>query len=235
MFPLNSNMPYIKETGERDKLGNVIGSGGGGGGNIPIATSETLGGIKIGNGLSVEADGTANVSNPFASYGVYSSFVSGYPVFKPSAVENKYNIGLCRDELTSSSTRTFGSDNYNLSDCFLPDVFRFTEFYNYLTNAVITGLELEVLYDGLSTAVETAELAHPITDYDVLVLQGCYNTEHNNQYNTTIFYTDPDLESSYWFGVKDRNSSYSGMLSFTDATHISLSASRRIEIYGIKL
>lgn len=29
MFPLNSNMPYIKDTGERDKLGNVIGSGGG--------------------------------------------------------------------------------------------------------------------------------------------------------------------------------------------------------------
>lgn len=30
MFPLNSNVPYIKENGERDKLGNVIGSGGGG-------------------------------------------------------------------------------------------------------------------------------------------------------------------------------------------------------------
>ena len=31
MFPLNSNMPYIKDNGTRDKLGNVIGSGGGGG------------------------------------------------------------------------------------------------------------------------------------------------------------------------------------------------------------
>ena len=31
MFPLNSNMPYIKDDGKRDKLGNVIGSGGGGG------------------------------------------------------------------------------------------------------------------------------------------------------------------------------------------------------------
>ena len=29
MFPLNSNMPYVKDTGERDRLGNVIGSGGG--------------------------------------------------------------------------------------------------------------------------------------------------------------------------------------------------------------
>lgn len=32
MFPLNSNMDYIKDDGKRDKLGNVIGSGGGGGG-----------------------------------------------------------------------------------------------------------------------------------------------------------------------------------------------------------
>lgn len=31
MFPLNSNMPYIKDDGTRDKLGKVIGSGGGGG------------------------------------------------------------------------------------------------------------------------------------------------------------------------------------------------------------
>ena len=33
MFPLNSNLPYIKDDGTRDKLGNVIGSGGGGGGS----------------------------------------------------------------------------------------------------------------------------------------------------------------------------------------------------------
>lgn len=31
MFPLNSNNPYIKDTGERTTLGAVIGSGGGGG------------------------------------------------------------------------------------------------------------------------------------------------------------------------------------------------------------
>lgn len=36
MFPLNSNLPYIKDDGTRDKLGNVIGSGGGGGGGSDI-------------------------------------------------------------------------------------------------------------------------------------------------------------------------------------------------------
>jgi len=38
MFPLNSNMSYIKDNGTRDKLGNVIGSGGGGGSELPPHT-----------------------------------------------------------------------------------------------------------------------------------------------------------------------------------------------------
>ena len=42
MFPLNSNLPYIKDDGTRDKLGNVIGSGGGGGGSANIYHGTTL-------------------------------------------------------------------------------------------------------------------------------------------------------------------------------------------------
>ena len=34
-FPLNSNDPYIKDTGERSTLGAVIGSGGGGSSELP--------------------------------------------------------------------------------------------------------------------------------------------------------------------------------------------------------
>lgn len=43
MFPLNSNLPYIKDDGTRDKLGNVIGSGGGGGSELPPHTIEDAG------------------------------------------------------------------------------------------------------------------------------------------------------------------------------------------------
>ena len=35
MVPLNSNNPYIKDTGERTTLGKVIGSGGGGSSELP--------------------------------------------------------------------------------------------------------------------------------------------------------------------------------------------------------
>lgn len=42
MFPLNSNMPYIKDNGERDKLGNIIGSGGGGS-ELPAHTAADAG------------------------------------------------------------------------------------------------------------------------------------------------------------------------------------------------
>lgn len=233
MFPLTSNEAYIKSTGERSTLGSMLENGGSG--EIPIATDSTLGGIKIGTGLSVAADGTASVSDPFASYGAYRNLVAGYAVFKPSTTENKYKVGLFNGEVTSTTTRTFGTTDYGLSDCFLPDVFSITEFYNYLTDAVIEGLDLDLLYDGLSEAAESATLSHAITDYDVLVLQGCYSSTQTSEYNTTMFYVNPDITKTYWFGVKDRNASYSGTLSFTDATHVALSASRRIKIYGIKL
>lgn len=65
MFPLNSNMPYIKETGERDKLGNVIGSGGGGS-ELPSHTIADAGKV-----LGVDDEGnlvweTIDVVNQFS-------------------------------------------------------------------------------------------------------------------------------------------------------------------------
>lgn len=44
-----------------------ISSGSGGGGEIPVATRETLGGIKLGDGLSSTADGTTSVKMNVAS------------------------------------------------------------------------------------------------------------------------------------------------------------------------
>lgn len=62
MFPLTANEPYIKETGERSTLGAELGSGGGGGGSLPVATANTLGGVKIGSGINVTGDGTISTS-----------------------------------------------------------------------------------------------------------------------------------------------------------------------------
>lgn len=62
MFPLNSNDPYIDGNGKRSTLGKTIGSGGGDPYVLPTATSNRLGGVKIGNGISVAEDGTISAS-----------------------------------------------------------------------------------------------------------------------------------------------------------------------------
>lgn len=229
MFPIPWNKAYRKKDGT---LVNIDDAMGGGGSTIPIATAETLGGIKIGSGINITAEGVASVEPVDPDYGAYNSYVLGYALFKPAT--NGYNVGVLHDQVTASSGRTFGSQVFTLNEAFRPDLFDTLEFYNYLTDDVISGLDLELLYDGIESAVETAELAHPITDYDILVLQGCYSATQTSEYNTTLFYVNPDITKTYWFGVKDRNNQYSGILSFTDSTHVSLSVSRRIKIYGIK-
>lgn len=231
MFPLNSNMPYIKDNGERDKLGNVIREGGGGSSDLP---EYDIG--DAGKALTVGEDGELEwgTIDGFGNFGVYAPYVLPAALFKPSSTSGKYNIGIWYDVITSSSSRGFQSGDYDLNQCFIGDAARYQEFYNYLTSAVISGLDMELLYDGKTNTGTTAELLHAITDYDFLVLQGCYDNTGTSNYDTTIIYNNIDLAASYWFGVKDRNNSYSGTLTFTDATHVTLSVARRIMIYGIK-
>lgn len=53
MFPLTSNEAYIKSTGERSTLGAVIG---GGSQNLPTASADTKGCVKIGSGLKMTGE-----------------------------------------------------------------------------------------------------------------------------------------------------------------------------------
>ena len=63
-FPLNSNDPYIKSTGERTTLGAAVSSGGGGEPyTLPTASAETKGGVKIGSGLTMTGEVLSN-NNP---------------------------------------------------------------------------------------------------------------------------------------------------------------------------
>lgn len=63
MLPLNSNDPYIDDNGKRSRLGDVIGSGGGGGYTLPTASDNTKGGVKVGNTLEMSGE-VMNVKNP---------------------------------------------------------------------------------------------------------------------------------------------------------------------------
>ena len=58
------------------QLLNALNSGGGGGGGsytLPIASDSVLGGVKIGNGLSIESDGKLNVNASVPSEVQYST------------------------------------------------------------------------------------------------------------------------------------------------------------------
>lgn len=92
MFPLNSNMQYIKDNGERDKLGNVIGSGGSEPYVLPTATATVLGGIKVGEGLSI-ADGVLSASGGSGSSDMHVYMITGSnrPELAPLLIITKYD------------------------------------------------------------------------------------------------------------------------------------------------
>ena len=79
------------------QLLNALNSGGGGGGGgsytLPVASDSVLGGVKIGNGLSIENDGKLNVNATVSSEVQYSTtekrigtWVDGTPLFEKTLV-----------------------------------------------------------------------------------------------------------------------------------------------------
>lgn len=78
------------------QLLNALNSGGGGGGGsytLPIASDSVLGGVKVGNGLSIENDGKLNVNASVSSEVQYSTlekrigtWVDGTPLFEKTLI-----------------------------------------------------------------------------------------------------------------------------------------------------
>lgn len=64
MFPIPFNFPFIKKNGERTTIGDAINAGGGGSQyELPTASAETKGGVKVGSGLTMTGDVLSN-TNP---------------------------------------------------------------------------------------------------------------------------------------------------------------------------
>ena len=263
MFPLRWNFPFRKKDGSLVNIGDAMG----GDYSLPTASTTTKGGIKVGDGLTMdgeklkvnmepelpdygveEAGKFLGVDNAgeltwtsgggSLDYGLYTDFIIGRAMFTPATVADKYNAGINHNPVASPvSNQAFDAIPHSLDEVFLPDKFDISEFYKYVTDELIEGLDLVTLASEL-TAVTEVTLETPITNYSVMALQGCYDsTGKNNSYDTTIFYSSPEIGVSYVFAVKDRNASYSGTLTFTDATHATITASggsgRRVKIFGI--
>lgn len=62
MFPIPWNFPFRKKDGSLSTISAEMG------GNIPPATANKLGGVKVGSGLSVTSDGTLSGNNELPAY-----------------------------------------------------------------------------------------------------------------------------------------------------------------------
>lgn len=106
------------------QLINALNNGGGGGGGsytLPIASGSVLGGVKIGNGLSIENDGTLNVNASVSSEVQYStvekrigSWVDGTSLYEKTLIGtiqlqgyNRAIIGNISDLIPNSNIKFF--------------------------------------------------------------------------------------------------------------------------------
>lgn len=96
------------------QLLNALNNGGGGGGGgsytLPIASDSVLGGVKIGNGLSIENDGKLNVNATVSNEVQYSTlekrigtWVDGTPLFEKTLIGTIQLDGRTESVLGSKS------------------------------------------------------------------------------------------------------------------------------------
>ena len=114
------------------------GSGGGGGYVLPPATSETLGGVKIGSGLSVTEDGTISASGGGGGGGTIS--YSTTPVKIGTWVNDK---DVYRRVFIFNKTITMSTDNWtdlgnsaNVGECLLLECTLLAGVGNVILNTI---------------------------------------------------------------------------------------------------
>ena len=111
-----------------------------------------------------------------------------------------------------------------------------SEYYGciYGNTTMIEDLGLVLLGDFSQGGVaEGNALSGSIGDYSAVILQGIYNKNRTSNYNTSMLYYPPELNTACWAGMKDRNSNYNCNVTFTDAQTVSLSGNRQVIIYGV--
>lgn len=107
------------------------------------------------------------------------------------------------------------------------------EYSGYIYGtAYIENWNLVLLADA-SQGADSVQLTESINNFSGIILQGIYNKQSRSQYNTTLLYFDPQLNTPYWAGMKDRNQTYTCNVTFTSNTEATLSGNKQVIIYGI--
>lgn len=126
-----------------------------------------------------------------------------------------------------------GQISENLLD-YMSDLQYGAEYASYIYgSSKIEEWNLELLADTSQAATDSVELLSSINNYSAIVLQGIYQSNRTSNYNTTSLYTPILLNHSYWAGMKDRNATYTCMVTFIDSTHATLTGTKKVLIYGM--
>lgn len=220
-----------------DNSGELEWSEGGGSYTLPTASSSTKGGIKVGDAFKMVGE-YLQPYDYFAPAYTPAYEDIGRPVFKPSTTSGKYKTAMTKKPINyepqSELQPTFNPGDYDISDVYLPALSDNFEYYNSVNSQLISDLSLVTLHDGVS-AVTSIELESAITNYSALIIQGCYISNGDpSSYDTSLIYVNPAINTPYWFGMKDRNNSYGGTITFSDGTHGTLTGSARtFKVYGV--
>lgn len=220
-----------------DESGELEWSEGGGGYTLPTASADIKGGIKIGGAFKMSGEYLQPYDYFAPAYTPIYDDV-GRPVFKSSSTSGKYKTAMTKKPINYTPqgdlNPVFNAGDYDISDVYLPLLSNNFEYFKYVDSQLISDLSLVTLHNGTS-AVTSIELETAITNYSALIIQGCYNSSGDgSDYDTSIIYVNPEINTPYWFGMKDRNTSYGGTITFSDSTHGSLTgAGRTFKVYGV--
>ena len=133
------------------QLLNALNNGGGGGGGsytLPIASDSVLGGVKIGNGLSIENDGKLNVNASVSSEVQYSTvekkigtWVDGTPLFEKT-LTGTIQLDGRNESVLGSKSELLGNVNVKFIDSSMTTdimtiVDSFVRVYIYNTDDII--------------------------------------------------------------------------------------------------
>jgi len=186
--------------------------------------------------LSVTANGTYT---PPSGVDGYNTVTVSIPAEEPSlqslsVTENgTYSPPTGYDGFSDVSVDVSGqmSENFYTYLSYLQYGIEYTG-YIYGTSK-IEECNLVLLADTSQSPTDSVVLSSSINNYSAIVLQGVYQGQRTAQWNTTSLYTPVLLNHSYWAGMKDRNSSYTCTVTFTDDTHATLTGNRQVLIYGM--
>lgn len=158
MFPIPFNFPFRKKDGSLSTIGDEINAGGGGSSyTLPTASANVKGGVKIGEGLSMDGD-VLNNTNP----------TPATPYTLPTASDDtlggvKVGSGLAIDEngVLSTSGGGGGSKYLHIISC-TPSGYNFSFM---ILNGSSAALTYENIYDYLSSFAHNGNKLYPASGF----------------------------------------------------------------------